>query len=125
MSELDYVAADLRLHQMDEKAFVEALAVRLEEALSRNVTVTRSSQLFKKEKNVASIKIELVDYHYSLEYHPKNGIVTTIDKIVRNIKLSSKRYTIDEWLQYLTLHVKKCANLESVGMAELEKFLMS
>ena len=59
-------AASLRADNTDTRAFLEALAVKLEGSLPDNATVTRQSGLFSREHPVKEVAVSLGDYHYRI-----------------------------------------------------------
>jgi hypothetical protein len=66
--DVELVAASLRASSKDLKTFVEALAVKLDEALPDRVQVERrGTRLLAKERRVERIECQLRDVRYSLE----------------------------------------------------------
>src|SRR5260370_39421058 len=59
-------AASLRADNTDTRAFLEALAVKLEGSLPDNTTVTPQSGLFSREHPVKEVAVSLGDYHYRI-----------------------------------------------------------
>lgn len=125
MSEFDLAAANIRQGMRDEKAFVAALAIRLERALLNRVSVKYAFSLFKKERQVSSITVRLVEHEFILNYHHAKGVTTHIGQFVRGIRLNQTSVNIDQWLKHLTQHLGNFSEQSGEGFAELEKFLMS
>ena len=69
------------------KAFIEALAVRLEQALPDLVEVTRSHSLFSKISPVKTIRVRFDTVEYCLQN--QHGFSTEKAKVVRGIVLKT------------------------------------
>src|SRR5436190_23289871 len=63
---MELFAASLRSDYTDAKAFLEALAVKLEGSLPQHTTVTRQSGIFSREHPVKEIAVSLGDYQYRI-----------------------------------------------------------
>ena len=62
--QMEMLAASLRADTTDLKAFLEALAVKLEGSLPNHTIVTRQSSIFSREHPVKEIVVTLGDYQY-------------------------------------------------------------
>src|SRR5260370_7810357 len=88
-------AASLRADNTDIKAFLEALAVKLEGALPNNITVTRQSGLFSREHPVKELMVSLGEYQYRIASKPQAPLVPMRPKIVRGIVLKTEQIPVD------------------------------
>src|SRR5258708_35389120 len=73
-------AASLRADNTDTRAFLEALAVKLEGSLPDNTTVTRQSGLFSREHPVKEVAVSLGDYHYRIGRERQGPLVAVRGK---------------------------------------------
>src|SRR5258708_31268064 len=74
-------AASLRADNTDIKAFLEALAVKLEGALPNNTTITRQSGLFSREHPVKELTVSLGEYQYRIGRERQGPLVAMRAKI--------------------------------------------
>ena len=96
--DFDLEAAWLRRAQGDLKAFMEALAVRLEGALPQHVTVERIRDgLFSNTTHVARIAVRTDSATYSLSFI-KGVIAATKAKVVRGVVISTSAVPVPTWL---------------------------
>ena len=96
--DFDLEAAWLRRAQGDLKAFMEALAVRLEGALPQQVTVERVRDgLLSKTSHVARIAVRTESATYSLSFI-KGVIAATKAKVVRGVVISNAAIPVPAWL---------------------------
>ncbi|MCF8564244.1 hypothetical protein LLE49_05745 [Alicyclobacillus tolerans] len=119
----DLSAALWRKSITDEKALLEALAVRLEQALPTMTTVERRMTLFSKNKPVRSVtvKFEGAEYRVALE---GSGILAEKGKIVRNIRLKTEHLTLSQWLTELSSDLESYAQEHESTRQTLERFLL-
>src|SRR5258708_35040829 len=78
-------AASLRADNTDTRAFLEALAVKLEGSLPDNTTVTRQSGLFSREHPVKEVAVSLGDYHYRIGRERQGPLVAVGAEVGRGI----------------------------------------
>src|SRR5260221_9013041 len=88
-------AAWLRADNTDTRAFLEALAVKLEGSLPDNATVTRQSGLFSREHPVKEVAVSLGDYHYRIGRERQGPLVAVRVKKGRGIVLKNQQKTAD------------------------------
>jgi hypothetical protein len=101
MDDLDLAAAQLRADGADLPAFVEALAVRLEGALPRLVTVERRRAGFLSgRREVARIACRLGDETFTLAQDGAQ-LTTRREKTVRGITLKTDELPVDRWVAEL------------------------
>jgi hypothetical protein len=99
--DLDLSAASLRADGRDLPAFVNALAVRLEEAVPGRVSVERKrAGLFSGEKVVKRIVCEVGEEQYVLEAEG-GRVVATCGKAVRGITIRTETLPVAEWSRRL------------------------
>ena len=97
--DLDLLAASLRADAGDLGAFVESLAVKLEEAIPARVRVDRRRSGLRGPKLVRQIVVDLGDQRLELRYG--SGIETLRAKLSGGIVLKSERLDTDAWLAAL------------------------
>lgn len=121
----DLSAARWRRNASDERAFIEALAVRLEQALPGMVTITRHFALFAKDKPLHSLTVRLGDVEYALVQEKAAGsILTTKGKVVRGVRLKSEELPFVEWLNHLSTDLEQYSNEHQDTRQALEEFLL-
>ncbi|WP_054968260.1 hypothetical protein [Alicyclobacillus ferrooxydans] len=121
----DLSAAQWRKSIADERAFVEALAVRLEQALPGMVTVTRHFAFFSKDKRVESVVVRLGDAEYELLQEKNHaGIRTRKGKVVRGVRLKSDELPFTEWLRELSAEIQRYSEEHQDTRETLERFLL-
>lgn len=121
----DLSAAQWRKSATDERAFIEALAVRLEQALPGLVTITRHFSLFGKMKPVHTIVVKLGDVEYELVQDKGPGTVrTSKGKIVRGVRLHSEELPFTEWLDSLSEDLDDYSTAHQDTRETLERFLL-
>src|SRR3954452_9354787 len=87
--QMEMLAASLRADTSDLKAFLEALAVKLEGSLPNQTTVTRNSSIFSREHPVKDITVTLGDYQYRISRERQGPVMTQRAKMVRGIVLKT------------------------------------
>lgn len=121
----DLSAAQWRKSIADERAFVEALAVRLEQALPGMVTVTRHFAFFAKDKRVQSIVVRLGDAEYELlQEKGHGGIRTQKGKVVRGVRLKTDELPFSGWLSELSAEIQRYSEEHQDTRETLEHFLL-
>ncbi len=68
INNFDLAAAEWRRQSVDEKAYIEALAVRLQKALPNLVTIDRYFSLFSKNPPIRCITVRFDEAEYQLTY---------------------------------------------------------
>ena len=113
--QFDLDAAVLRRSETDLRAFMEALAVRLEGALPGRVSVERRRDgILSRTSHVARITLRTDRAVYDLE-HGKGGLKCTRAKLVRGVVISSSAMTARDWLTDVRTEVQVLA--EAAGSA--------
>ena len=120
--DLDLLAASLRADAGDVDAFVEALAVKLEEALPGQVEVERRGGLLGGGKRVRRIEVTLGDQRYELE--AERGRVTCRRRsVVRGIALKTQELDLDAWIAALSQDLVEEAERSERGRQALARLL--
>jgi hypothetical protein len=120
----DLVAASLRADTTDLAAFVEALAVKLQEALPGDVAVERSGGglLGRGQKQVRRIAVTMEGGRYDLE-REGSQIQTSRCNEVRGIVIKSERLSLDEWIDALSRELTERARQSEQSRIALQRLL--
>lgn len=97
---IDLVAASLRADASDVRAFVEALAVKLEEAVPGTVSVHRRSDRMFGPKRVQRMVVDAGDRRLELKLSGA-GIETRCGRVSGGIVLKNEDLDTEEWLRAL------------------------
>jgi len=121
--EFDLEAAVLRRSQVDLRAFMEALAVRLEGALPQQVSVERRRDgLLSKTSHVANIEMRTEKAIYTLRL--LKGVLTAMRaKVVRGVVISTSSVTAAVWLGEVRAEVSSLAQQSGDAADILHDFL--
>lgn len=122
--QVDLLAASLRADATDLKAFMEALATKLAEALPDATTVARQNKFFSREHPVKEITVMLGEYQYRISYEPPRPLQTLRAKIVRGIVLKTEQMRMDQWIDALAADLAQEAMQSAQAHAALERFLL-
>jgi len=122
--QVDMLAASLRADTTDLKAFLEALAVKMEGALPDQTVVARQSKLFSREHPVREILITLGDYQYRISREQQGPLVTLRAKVVRGIVLKTDQLPIERWIEELAEDLAVHAGQSTQARIALERFLL-
>ena len=119
----ELLAASLRADAGDTRAFVEALARKLENALPSRVHVDRRSGLFSHEHPVQRIQVQLGDWAYELICGPGSTVDTRRTHLVRGVALKSEQIGLDEWIDTLSAELAELAQHSAQDHAALRRLL--
>jgi hypothetical protein len=122
--QMEMLAASLRADTTDLKAFMEALAVKLQGSLPNLTTVTRQSGMFSREHPVKEITVNLGDYQYSIARERQGPFVTRRAKVVRGIVLKTDQISLELWIEELATSLAEVAASNSQSRVALERFLL-
>jgi hypothetical protein len=122
--QMELFAASLRADYTDTRAFLEALAVKLEGSLPQHTTVTRHSTLFSREHPVKEIAVSLGDYQYRIGRERQGPLVTQRAKVVRGIVLKTEQIPVEQWIEELAEGLAQIAANSAQARAALERFLL-
>jgi hypothetical protein len=119
--DIELVTASLRADASDLGAFVEALAVKLEQALPNGVRVDRRGGLFAAKK-VRQISVDAGDTRLRLD-RDGAAVETSRARLSGGIVLKTERIEIDEWLRELGRALAEQARRSAVTREALERML--
>jgi hypothetical protein len=122
--QVDILAASLRADLTDLKAFMEALAVKLEGALPTSTVVTRQNSLFSREHPVKEIAVTLGDTQYRIGRERQGPLLALRAKVVRGIVLKTEQIPVEQWVEELATLLAQEANRNAQARAALERFLL-
>lgn len=123
MSETDFdlLAASLRADAGDMRAFVEALAAKLQGAFEARVRVERKGGVLG-PKRVHRIALELGDDEYEL-VHDDGRVECRRRTVVRGIALKNEELPLDRWIDDVSRTLVEEARSSERGRAALERLL--
>ena len=98
--DIDLVTASLRADMSDVRAFVEALATKLEEAMPGAVTVERRRDGMFGPKHVRRISVETAGQRFELRTDGA-AVQTRCARLAGGIVLKNEDLGTDEWLHTL------------------------
>jgi hypothetical protein len=123
LTDLDLLAASLRADLSDMGAFVEGLAVKLEEMLPGVCTVERRKQGFRGPKLVTRISIS--NGSEALELHRDGGNIRTVRaRSSGGITLKSESIDLDTWIDEITRLIGDAAAKSERARQSLHRLLM-
>jgi hypothetical protein len=117
-------AASLRADNTDIKAFLEALAVKLEGSLPEHTKITRQGSLFSREHPVKEVKLLLGEYEYRIGRQRQGPLVAVRVKVVRGIVLKTEQIPVEQWIEELSEALARVAAQSARARAALERFLI-
>jgi hypothetical protein len=117
-------AASLRADNTDIKAFLEALAVKLEGSLPEHTKVTRQGSLFSREHPVREVEVLLGEYEYRIGRERQGPLVAVRAKVVRGIVLKTEQIAVEQWIEELSEALARVAAQSAQARAALERFLI-
>jgi hypothetical protein len=122
---LDLHAAFMRRAAADQPAFLEALAIRLEQALPGRVQVVRKKDgLFSKTAHVRAITVDTGDARYGLE-NEAGLLQASRARGTHGVVLKRDTLTVPQWLDELSAALAKLSSDAEGAHRVLHDFLMS
>ena len=119
----DLEAASLRRSESDLRAFIEALAVRLEGALPGHVSVDRRRDGFlSKTSHVVKIVVRGERAVYEISFG-RGQLAATRSKLVHGVAISSTTVTVPEWLAEVRKELQGLAEQAGTASDVLHDFL--
>lgn len=116
----DLLAASLRADATDLRAFVEALATKLELSFPERCRIERTGLLGK--KHVRRISVELGERRYELDND--DGVAAARRcSVVRGISLKSEELSLEEWIDELAAQLVAEADRSERGRDALQRLL--
>jgi hypothetical protein len=120
--DIDLVTASLRADASDLRAFVEALAVKLEDAAPGAVSVDRRREGMLGPKRVRRITLDAGGQR--LELRADGGSVQTqCARLSAGIVLKSEELSMDEWLHTLSAALAEQARSSQTTRQALQRLL--
>jgi hypothetical protein len=120
--DIDLVTASLRADMSDLRAFVEALAVKLQDAMPGAVTVERRRDGMFGPKHVHRIALEASGQRLELRAHG-GSIQTRCARLSGGIVLKSEEMATEEWLRVLGGALADQARISQSTRQALERLL--
>jgi hypothetical protein len=122
---LDLAAASGRVDGVDTQAMLDALAVRLEEALPRAAAVKRRrvGGFRSKRTEVERIAVELGDLRFELN-QTGAGVACARAKVVRGITLKREELPMPQWVSELVGEVVRNATVSEQTRLALEGLVL-
>ncbi|MCF3946409.1 hypothetical protein AiwAL_00490 [Acidiphilium sp. AL] len=122
---LDLHAAFMRRASADQPAFIEALAIRLEQALPGRVHVERKKDgLFSKTAHIRAIGVDTGDAQYILEQD--HGVLRALRaRGTHGVVLKREILTVAQWLDGLNEALARLSDEADGAHRVLHDFLMS
>jgi hypothetical protein len=122
-NDLDLLAASFRADSADVDAFVESLAVKLEQAMPGQVRVSRRGG-FRRPKRVHRIALDAGDTRLELRLD-RGSIETSMSRLSGGIVLKTETVSVDEWISVLSEAVAAEAQRSAITRQALERLLTS
>ena len=116
----DLLAASLRADATDVRAFVEALARKLELSFPERCRIERAGLLGK--KRVRRIAVQLGENRYQLD-HEDGVLAVRRSSVVRGISLKSEELSLEEWIDQLSAQLVAEADQSERGREALQRLL--
>jgi hypothetical protein len=120
--DIDLVTASLRADSSDLRAFVEALAVKLEDAVPGAVTVDRRREGMFGPKHVRRIAVEAAGQRLELRADGAS-VQTRCARLSGGIVLKNEELATDEWLALLGEALAQQARSSLTTRQALERLL--
>ncbi len=113
--QVEMLAASLRASSTDLKAFMEALAVKLEGSLRG---------MFSREHPVKEVTVNLGNFQYRISRERQGPLLTQRAKVVRGIVLKTDQISMDQWINELAQGLAEEAVHSAQARSALEQFLL-
>jgi hypothetical protein len=121
-TDFDLVAAELRADAADLDAYVEALAVKLEDALPAETVVERGRQGLRGSKRVRRIETTVHDRRYTLA-RSGGRLDARCAHVVRDVVLKNEELELEAWVARLAQDLVAQAAESARGRDALERLL--
>ena len=121
----ELLAASLRADETDARAFLAALATKLEGALPAQTRVERARDgLFKGTTHVARITVELGGFRYMLSAGKHGGLEASRAKVVGGVVIKNAHVSMETWIDALARDLAAYAASSAGARAALERLVM-
>jgi hypothetical protein len=121
--DLDLIAASLRADLADVNAFVEGLAVKLEDAIPGATVIKRARSGFRGPKQVVGIAVDLAGMRLLMDRRGDH-LQTAKARTSGGIVLKTEEVDVDQWLTALTAALAAEAQRSQRIRQALEGLLM-
>ena len=121
--DLELLAASLRADSTDLSAFVESMAVKLEEAVPGRVRVDRRRAGMFGPKSVRGLSVDLGDRRLELRAE-RGGVQTRYARLSGGIVLKNEDVDTDAWLSMLSQALAAEASRSEATRKALERLLI-
>lgn len=119
----DIDAAILRRSENDLRAFLGALAARLENAVPHRVKIDRKRDgLLSSRNHVVRVELVAEDAAYVIALE-RSGVQTTRAKVVRGVILSTSQVPPGDWLTEIRAAISRMSGLADNAANSIHKFL--
>jgi hypothetical protein len=122
LTDLDLLAASFRADTADVDAFVESLAVKLEQAMPGQVRVHRWRGGFRRPKRVRKIVLDAADSRLELRLSG-GSIETSTSRLSGGVVLKTERVSVDDWIAVLSEAIAAEAQRSAITRQALERLL--
>jgi hypothetical protein len=122
--ELDLLTASLRADTADLNAFVESLAVKLEDAIPNLVQVQRARSGLRGPKTVRRITVDAGTARLELACDGNNRVQTLRARVSGGITLKTEPLDVEEWLTTLSGALAEEAGRSERTRQALERLLL-
>ena len=120
----EVLAASLRADTTDTRAFLEALATKLEGALPSQTRCERARDgLFKSSTHVERIAVDLAGSRYILSAGKRGGLETARAKIVGGVVIKNEQLPMDAWIEALARDLSAHAQSSASARAALQRLV--
>jgi len=120
----ELLAASLRADERDTRAFLGALAVKMEGALPSQTVVERARDgLFKSTTHVERVSIDLSPCRYTIGAGKRGGLEAMRAKIVGGVSIKNETLPVDAWIESLARDLSRYAKSSAGARAALERML--
>ena len=121
----ELLAASLRADETDARAFLAALAIKLEGALPAQTRVERARDgLFKGTTHVERITVELGGFRYVLSTGKRGGLEASRAKVVGGVVIKTEGLGVEAWIDALARDLAAYAESSASARAALERLVM-
>ncbi len=120
--DFDRLAAALRAESSDLATFVEVLASKLQDAFPERARVDRAGGVFRRDKPVSHIAVEIGDMRFELN-RQRGSVTTRTTKVVRGIALKTDEVTMERWLDQMSQAVVSQASSSTQDRIALQRLL--
>ena len=121
----ELLAASLRADETDARAFLAALATKIEGALPAQTRVESARDgLFKGTTHVERITVELGGFRYMLSAGKRGGLEASRAKVVGGVVIKTEGLGVEAWIDTLARDLAAYAESSASARAALERLVM-